>query len=89
MKLKENLVLKQVAGNWVVLPLATANVNFNGMLKLNESGAMLWNLLLQGKNRDELADMLTKVYDIDLSTALADVDEFLNRLKTAGCLDME
>ena len=89
MKLKENLVLKQVAGSWIVLPLASANVNFSGMLKLNESGVMLWNLLLQGKGREELADMLTKVYDIDLSTARSDVDEFLNRLQTAGCLDME
>ena len=89
MKLNENFVLRQVAGNWVVLPMGGKEVSFNGMIKLNESGAMLWGLLAQGRGREELADMLTKAYDVDYDTALSDVDEFLSRLQAAGCLDNE
>ncbi|MBQ7355682.1 MAG: PqqD family protein [Clostridia bacterium] len=89
MKLNGKFVLRQVAGNWVVLPLSDATVNFNGMIKLNESGVMLWRLLEQGKDREALADMLTTVYDVSREIALEDVDEFLNKLGRAGCIDLQ
>lgn len=88
MKLKENLVLRKVAGGWMVLPLADSTVNLNKLLSINESGALLWNLLAQGSDREALADTLVKAYEVSKETALADVDEFLNKLNTAGYLDM-
>lgn len=88
MKLSNKFVLRQVAGNWVVLPLSDATVNFNGMIKLNESGVLLWRLLEQGKDREALADMLTTVYDVSREIALEDVDEFLNKLSRAGCIEL-
>ena len=89
MKLSEKFVLRQVAGNWVVLPLSDATVNFNGMLKLNESGVLLWRLLEQGKDREALAEMLTTVYDVSLEEALSDVDEFVNKLSRVGCIELQ
>ena len=87
MKLKENFVLRQVADTWVVLPLAEESVNFNGMLTLNESGALLWKALEQGSDRQGLVDALTAEYVVDPETALADVDEFLGKLAKTGCLE--
>ena len=45
MKLNKNYVLRPVADTWVVLPLGAEAINFNGMLTLNNSGAMLWRVL--------------------------------------------
>lgn len=87
MKIKENFALRQVAGTWVVLPLASATLNFNGMLTLNETGCMLWNLLKQGSTREALATALTDEYDVTFEQALADVDEYLNKLDKAGCIE--
>ena len=84
MKLSENFVLRQVADTWVVLPVGQAAVDFSGMLTLNESGAILWRALEQGGNREALADALLAEYEVDRPTALADVDEFLQKLKDAG-----
>ena len=89
MKIKENFALRQVAGNWVVLPLAAATLDFNGMLTLNESGCLLWNLLKQGSSREALATALTEEYDVTFEQALADVDEYLEKLDKAGCIDMQ
>ena len=86
MKISENFVLRQVADTWVVLPVGQASVDFNGMLTLNESGAVLWHALEKGGDREALADALLEEYEVDRSTALADVDEFLLKLKEAGCL---
>lgn len=87
MKLKENFVLRRVLTNWVVLPLGAATVDFNGMLNLNDSGAMLWQKLEEGAGREELADALTAQYDVSRSQALADVDEFYAILVSAGCAE--
>lgn len=87
MKLKENFVLRRILTNWVVLPLGAATVDFNGMLNLNDSGAMLWQKLEEGAGREELADALTAQYDVSRSQALADVDEFYAILVSAGCAE--
>ena len=87
MKLKENFVLRRVLNNWVVLPLGAATVDFNGILNLNDSGALLWQRLEQGAGREELADALTAQYDVSRTQALADVDEFYAILVGAGCAE--
>ena len=87
MKLNENFVLRQVADTWVVLPLAAESLDFNGMLTLNETGALLWKALEQGGDREALTDALTAEYAVDRATALSDVDEFLEKLAKTGCLE--
>ena len=89
MKIKENFALRQVAGTWVVLPLAQATLDFNGMLTLNDSGRFLWNLLVNGSTKEALATALTEEYDVSYEEALADVDEYVEKLKSAGCIDVQ
>ena len=86
MKLKKDYVLRQVAGTWVVLPLGEAAVNFSGMLKLNDSGAMLWKVLEQGGDKNALVEALTGEYNVSHRQAEADVDEFLTKLIQSGCI---
>ena len=87
MKLKKNLVLREVAGTWVVLPLAEKALDFNGMLSLNETGVMLWHLLENECQKEELVTALLNEYDVSKDIASADVDEFLRTLRKAGCLE--
>ena len=87
MKIKQDFVLRQVAGTYVVLPIGRATVDFNGMVTLNETGAFLWRLLEQGTVRDALADALCAEYSVDRETALQDVDDFIAMLEPAGCIE--
>ena len=86
MKIRENFVLRQVADTWVVLPLGQATVDFRGMLTLNESGILLWRLLEKGATREALAVALTEEYEVSETEALADADEFVQKLRVVGCL---
>ena len=88
MKLNKDFVLRQVAGNWVVLPLNSDTLSFNGMIRLNNSGAMLWKALEQGNDRDALVKELTTQYDVTPEQASEDVDEFLEMLSKTGCLEI-
>ena len=87
MKLKENLVLREVAGIWVVLPLAEKVLDFNGMLSLNETGVVLWKLLEKGSSREDMANALVEEFEVDFDQALNDVDEYIEMLKSAGCIE--
>ena len=87
MKLKKDFVLRQVSGSWVVLPIGSNSVNFDGMITLNESGALLWEALERGADIDGMVDALTSEYVIDRETAVQDINEFLGKLRSAGCLD--
>ena len=86
MKIKEDLVVRQVAGTWVVLPTASDVLDFDGMLTLNETGLMLWKLLEKESSLEDLASALVQEYEVDREQALADVGEFVETLKKAGCI---
>ena len=86
MKINENFVLRELAGTWVVLSLSDATVDFNGMLTLNESGVLLWNTLEKGADMDALVGALLAEYDVPPAQARADVEEFVEKLRTVGCL---
>ena len=87
MKIKENLLLRQVAGSWVVVAVGTASINFNGMLTLNETGAVLWKALEMDTDRSGLIAALTSEYEVTAEQAETDVDDFLAALRQADCLE--
>lgn len=89
MKIKDTFVLRQVVDTWVVLPLADKTVDFNGMITLNESGVLLWNVLEQGADEEKLVRSLLAEYNVSAEDARADVQEFLAKLKSVGCIDEE
>ncbi len=87
MKINENYVLRQIADTWVVLPLEEATLDFNGMMTLNETGSFLWSLLEKGCQQTDLVDALLSEYDVTREQAIADVEEFLNKLRNIDCLE--
>ncbi len=87
MKIKENFVLRNVADTWVVLPLGESAVEFNGMLALNETGVVLWKALAAGCDKRALVKALTDEYDVSDELASSDVEIFLEKLASVGCLE--
>lgn len=87
MRIKENFALRQVADTWCVLPLGEATLNLNGMLTLNNSGAMLWKVLEKGGSKESMAYALLAEYDVDREQALADVEEFIEKLRAVDCIE--
>lgn len=85
MKLKDGFLLRHVAGQPVVLP-SGADVDFNDMITLNETGCTLWKCLEQGAQREELIRSLLDEYEVDEATAGTAVDAFVQQLKELNLL---
>ena len=80
MKVKEGFLLRQVAGQTVVLPVSD-ELDLNMMITLNDTGKFLWEKLESGAEKDELVDALLSEYDVDRERAEKSVDAFAARLK--------
>ena len=81
MKIKEGFILRNVAGSDVVVPIGQATLDFNGMMNLNETGAFLFNKMIEGTTREDLIKDLTNEYDVDEETATKDVDAFIAKVE--------
>lgn len=86
MKIRDGFVLREVAGNHVVVAVGNGVKTFNGMIQLNETGALLWKELEKGAEKEQLVDAMMKEYNVEKSVAECDVDEFIESLKGANLL---
>ena len=87
MKLKSGFVLREIAGECVVVP-ADADLNLNAMITLNSTARTLWLALAQGVDgMESLVSALTSEYDVDEALALSASESFVNRLKELDFLE--
>ncbi len=87
MKIKDGYILREVAGNTIVVPVGDAVMDFNGMINLNETGAFLWKLLENDVQPKFLLEELMKEYDVDEAEAKEAITEVVNKLYSVGVLD--
>ena len=87
MKIKKGFMLREVAGNYVVVAVGEASKSFNGVINLNETGAFLWKKLAEGIEENELVKQLLNEYEVSEEIAQNDVKVFVNKLKEADILE--
>lgn len=86
MKIKEGFLLRQVAGQTVVLPCGE-DVDLNLMITLNDTGAFLWERLQEDTDEAALVKALCGEYDVDEQTAATAVAGFVAKLNENGFLN--
>lgn len=86
MKIKSGFLLKEVAGNYVVI--SAGNLDFDGLITLNETGVLLWKILSQGCEKKDLLDALLSEFDVSEEIARRDIDAFLEKLKLNKILEV-
>ncbi|WP_242865685.1 PqqD family protein [Desulfosporosinus sp. HMP52] len=87
LKLKNGFLCREVAGQWVVVPLGERVVEFNGIMTLSESGALLWRNMDSEVDEEDLVKLVLSEYIIDEDTAREDVREFVVSLKENGLIE--
>lgn len=87
MKIKENFVLRELCGSFVVVAVGEQTLNFKGLIKLNETGAFLWkNMAEKDVTEEELLQALLSEYEVEKDIAQTDIKEFVDLLKEADLL---
>lgn len=89
MKIKNGFVLEEVGGSYLAVAVGDSAESFNGMVRLNGTGAFFWNLMKEKDiSVDELVDEVLKVYEgVTREVVTADVLAFEAKLRGAGILE--
>lgn len=89
MKVKPGFVLKNIAGESIVMPVGDNIKKFDGAIVLNEISAFVWSKLESGASRNELVEYILAEYDVDADKAAADLDVLLEKLIGYGAIEEE
>lgn len=89
MKIKEGFVLREVAGQAVVIAVGEASKTFHGMINLNGTGKRIWEGVEQGKTKEEIANQLSEDYEVEYEKALQDTEKMLTKMQDTGVIDNE
>lgn len=87
MKRSENFVLKELMGNYVLVPVGDAAINLNGVISLNETAKFLWDAAEGEFELDDLVNAIVREYEVDIQTATNGAEVFLKRMKEEGCIE--
>lgn len=86
MKIKDGFVLREVAGQAVVIAVGEASKAFHGMINLNATGKLVWQGIEQGLTEAEIVGKLVDQYDVTADKAQVDVHRMIEKMSTAGVL---
>lgn len=86
MKLKPGFKLRPLGREFIVTPEGLSKINFNKMISLNSTAAYLWREVSERESftAEDLADLLTKEYEVDYETALKDSEAIGAKWLEAG-----
>lgn len=87
MKIKDGYMIREVAGYHVVVPVGDAALDFNGMINLNETGAVLWKAMVEDADEEKLVSALLAEYEISEDIARNDVKQFIIKMREANLID--
>ena len=78
--------MRKIGTEHIVLAEGANLVNFNKMISFNESAAYLWENLEGEFTVEDLANLLTRKYEVDIQTALKDSDSIAQSWLKAGLI---
>ena len=88
MNVKLDFVLREIAGETLLVPAGKTALDLNGMLTLNETGAALWRMLPEAADAEALTQGLLQEFEgAPAEHVRADVEEFLARLRELGIVE--
>ena len=84
LRAKKGFLLRRLGDEYMVVAIGEASKNFNGMIRMNETGAFYWKELEQGVTEDDLvAKTMERLTNVNEETARQDVRTFLQSIDVA------
>lgn len=81
MKISDQFILRNVAGDNLLIPSGPSALDVKGLILLSESGMLLYNKIKNGCTKEDLVAALTAEYDVSVQEAARDTDAFLEQMR--------
>ena len=75
MRIEKEFILREIAGDYVIVPTGKTALEFNGLITVNELGAFIWKKMQQDISEDNLVSAILDEYEVQEETARNDVKD--------------
>ena len=89
MKAKSGFVLREVVGEYILMPVGENIGHFNGTIVMNDVAALVWEKLQNPVSRDDLLKAVQDEYEVEKAVASADLDALLDTFRKYGVIEDE
>lgn len=87
MRASKDFIMREIAGEHILVPVGAAAARFNGLITMNELGRSIFDLLAREQTVEQLVERIVGEYDVSPETAREDTLEFLQQLRDIGALE--
>ena len=89
MRVDKEFVLREIAGDYIIIPTGKTVLEFNGLITVNEVGVDIWKMLQEDVTFEDLVKGILDQYDVEEEVAREDIQEFLDTLISGGILEKD
>ena len=86
MRLNKDFLIREVAGENILIATGNASQDFNGLITINDVAKFILENIDTCENEDELVGKITKEFDIDEGTARNDAREYIYQALSVGII---
>lgn len=72
MKIVKEFILREIAGECVLVPTGATSQEFNGMITISDTAKFIWENIEKVDSLEEMIQMVLDTYEIDEETARRD-----------------
>lgn len=87
MKIKDGYILKDVAGEKIVIATGEQKLNFNGVMTFNSVGADVFNMLDGTNSVEDIANKISQDYGVSVERVKTDVENLIKKMKEHNLID--
>lgn len=84
MKIAKEFILRDIAGETVLVPTGETTQEFNGLITMSETAKFIWENIEKADSFESLLQMLLDEYEVDEETAKEEALGFIIQLLQAG-----
>lgn len=88
MKLNKDFIMRNIAGEYILVPTGDAIKKFNGLVAVSGIGGFIWECIENGCEKEEILSRIMETYEVEESVARSDMEEFINMLKKHEIIEL-
>ena len=84
MKIVKEFILREIAGECVLVPTGDTSQELNGMISINDSARFMWENVEKADSFEELVSLIMNEYEVEEEIAKRDAASFVNDMVKYG-----
>lgn len=87
MRIKSNYHMREIVGEYVIVPLGEEALRINAVLRVNEQGAFIIEQLREERTHSEVLDAVLREFEGDRDFIEQNVAHFIEELRRIGMIE--